>query len=155
MPAVDRNALALRLAEWAERHTAWQYLIPFDSPAETRDILERMVKAGEAKVCDIIRAEKPVGMLVFSVEELTAGRELVLVAAFSQNQEIDYTDLLSRFADLLASGLGCKSIRLHTLRPGLVRKAQALGYSTAEIILRKTLPPSCPLPAQNLPSQQT
>ena len=139
MPAVDRTALAIRLCEWAERHEAWQYKIPFDSPADTRDVLAQMVKAGEAKVCDIVRAGLPVGMLVFNVEKQSAGSELVLVAAYSENQEIDYTDLLARFAELLAHGMSCKSIRLHTLRPGLVKKAAALGYSAAEIILRKTL----------------
>jgi hypothetical protein len=136
--AERRTRYAARLAAWSPQADLWQFRIPFDDPHEFRDILRRQVEDGSAKLCELTRDGEPIGMLLYRVEEYAA-RELVIIAAYSSDRSIDWSDWLAAFLENLGRGLQCGSVRFHTLRPGLVENAIRHGYRAAEIILRKVL----------------
>lgn len=64
------------------------------------------------------------------------GREGVLVAAAGRD-EIDLTAAV--LPHIERQFIGCEGLRIHTGRPGLVRKLAALGYGGVEFVLRKKL----------------
>jgi hypothetical protein len=133
-----RTRYAARLAAWSERTAALADRIPFDDPHEFRDILRRQVEDGSAKLVELTKDGEAVGVLLYRVEEYAA-RELVIIAACSADRSLDWSDWLAAFQENLARGLGCGSIRFHTLRPGLVENSFKYGYRAAEIIMRKVL----------------
>lgn len=76
-----------------------------------------------------------VGAFLLRVERVEHGRELVIVAAGGDEVGI----LSAGFArlDEWARRAGCCSVRFHTMRPALVRLAQAAGFGAAEYVMRK------------------
>lgn len=133
------NRLSVELAEWSERAELWQHRIPFDDPHEWKDYLRRHVQEGLCRLCELKDGGEPVGLFVYRVEEIAA-RELVVVAVYTdRNCKVDLVDFFDQVAESIARREGCTSIRCHTLRPGLIRRAHSLGYKTAEVVLRKVL----------------
>lgn len=113
--------------------------IPHDEPGDFVEFLRGKIARGAAHVADAVNASGKPGFLVYAVSNFGTEKELVLLAAFGR----DRADLTAEFGpelETLARSLSCRSIRFHTMRPGLVKKAKALGYRVAEMVLRKTLP---------------
>lgn len=78
-----------------------------------------------------------VGFYVLRVDITATGAEGVLVAAAGSLASEDLTETLLTHIEGQFSG--CRSMRIHTARPGLARKLARRGYSAGEIVLRKTL----------------
>lgn len=116
----------------------WEHLIPFDNPSDWRDYLSRGVRAGNFTACEMTMDGKRSGILVYKIEE-EAGRELVIVATYGTIPEISHLESLDKAAQVLAKHYQCSSIRFHTLRPGLVKRALTLGFRIAEVVLRKNI----------------
>lgn len=148
-PTEHRARLLLQRCPWDAIDSAFEQRIPFDEPSENADLLSRMVREGRAtryRLDDKESGER-IGSLIVRVEEGSAGRELVAVAAFvcdsarrAQAWSVTSSALLADALDALARAEGCCSIRIHTVRPGMARIAcDDHGYRVSEIVLRKTV----------------
>jgi hypothetical protein len=147
MPAPAAKLSLLRrviLAEaaWDEQSAAWARVIPHDFPGDYAAHLLEMVRSGEARLVQIRTEESgPVGFIVYSIEVVHAcPPELVVVAASGRDGR-DLTAELDHAIHALAEQHHCRTVRFHTMRPGLIHKAGSLGYRISEVILRKEILP--------------
>jgi hypothetical protein len=131
--------LLLRLVNTAEPAQRWENRIPFDDPTLWKDYLSRGVKSGQYKCARIEHNGVEKGIAVFAIDQC-AKREFVVVAVYCDPiPGVDVTAYVGRMAFDLAKAEKCTSVRFHTMRPGLIMKAQKLGYRVAEVVLRKEL----------------
>ncbi|WP_299394634.1 hypothetical protein [Pelagibius sp.] len=96
------------------------------------------VKAGRLAVYGAHLGRQRVGTVLLRYEQLDKGREMVIVAAAGYSR----ADLVALFLprlETIARLYGCRSVRFHTVRAGLVRKAQRRGYAPVDIVLRKVV----------------
>lgn len=122
--------LTVQPVEWSPR--AAEVLAEVGNPED----YARQVKAGAVlfRVSDAAGGE--VGYYLLRVDELVAGAEGVLVAAVGSADE----DLTAGLLPVIEKQfVGCRSIRIHTRRPGLARKLSRAGWDGAEIVMRKAL----------------
>ncbi len=80
----------------------------------------------------------------FAVETLRNGRrDFVSLASVSVDRtQTHLTDSMMPQLEQVAAGLGCDSISLRTVRPGLAKVlVERLGWFASEIIVRKKLKP--------------
>lgn len=130
----NRQEITVTAVPWSEQ--AALILAP-SVPYATVEDLRAQVEAG-AVLFSVECAGEPVGFYVLRVDISPSGAEGVLVAAASVNAEFDLTANL--LPHIEGQFTGCKSIRIHTARPGLAKKlATRAGYQSAEIVLRKNL----------------
>ena len=129
----------LARAPWDAIDDAFQALIPFDSPHESADLLARMVREGSATHHRLVHEGRRVGLIVTRCEQGSAGRELVLIAAFCASEQ-PLSAEIAEAVESLARAEGCASIRFHTVRPAAARyAAEHYGFRLTELVLRKTL----------------
>jgi hypothetical protein len=127
--------LVLRPAQWDANAEGWSRLIPCDSPGDLSAKLREEVNAGRARVCHLKRDGAKIGFVVFSADDR---HELVIHGAFGSDGKNLVTELLP-VVENLARQCECDTIRFHTMRPGLVRAAQNLGFRVSEVIMRKAV----------------
>jgi hypothetical protein len=78
------------------------------------------------------------GAFVLRIDHFQGFSEGVLVAGAGQIEGVDCTALVLPIVEKMFTG--CQSMRIHTNRPGLMKKlVSRYGYSASEIILRKAL----------------
>jgi len=75
-----------------------------------------------------------VGTVLFRVEDA----EFVIVAGAGKPEFDGIAEIYPRL-EAIAKALKCASIRTHTKRLGLIKKAEKQGYSISEFVLRKGL----------------
>lgn len=78
-----------------------------------------------------------VGAFVLRVDREACRNVGVVVAAGGGVSGVDLTALIMPTIERMF--YGCESIRIHTARPGLLKKLAPQGYKTAEIIFEKSL----------------
>jgi len=114
-------------------------LIPADSPTETMHFLERGIDRGEFTLADIFEDGERVGFTVYTITENEDGKEFLSIASYAKgkgNVTIEAMPILEG----IAKAKGCKTIRLHTMRTGLVKKlTENLNWYVSEIVMRKEL----------------
>lgn len=94
------------------------------------------IQAG-ASLFQVKRGGLEIGLYLLRVDQLANSAEGVLVAAVSHDPHVDLTALVLPVIE--KQFIGCRSIRIHTARPGLAKKLSRAGYSAAELVLRKPL----------------
>jgi len=123
----------------SEKTKALHELIPADSPAETMADVEAGVNRGEFELMDIYEDAEKIGFTIFAVIEGDSGQELLSIATYAKgrgNIAIEGMPLLEG----VAKSRGCKTIRLHTMRTGLVKKlTTGLNWYVSEIVMRKEI----------------
>lgn len=78
---------------------------------------------------------KPVGGMVISTEADNIGRTLVINALGAKPVAgVDMTAAAVQFARSLAKQIGAKRLRFWTIRPGLVRKVENMGFKRAYVM---------------------
>ncbi len=137
-PALDKIAL-LASADLTAAEVALRG-IPNDDPADSFvPSVIAQIKAGKANMAEIVIDGQNCGLTVFSIEDFGNGHlEFVSIATKTTvggNLRYSLSDTLIAFA----KHHGCKSIRMHTCRHGLVKSALSIGWHTAEIVIRKNL----------------
>lgn len=113
--------------------------LPCDVPCGVASEVLAQIARGESKVCHIERDGERVGFIVFSV---LPNHELVINAAFGRDRRENLVDALIGDGALilsLARQCECDSVRFHTVRAGLVKRATEHGFRVSEIIMRKVL----------------
>ena len=118
-----------------------RYSVPADSPTENFESIIKSVRSGEFQMLDVFEAGLKVGWTVYKICENEDGLEFLSVASYGKS--LDGNDLSRAIIPILegmAKQLGCKSIRLHTLRPGLVKKlSENMGWFVSEFVMRKAI----------------
>ena len=133
------SALLLRRAPWDAVDSSFAARIPFDSPSQTTDDLVRRVRDGVAVSHQLIHNGSRCGLVITEVEHGSAGRELVVVSAFSDSPE-PLSDALAEAMEAIGRAEQCVSIRFHTIRPAAARyAAERHGFRLTELVMRKTL----------------
>lgn len=124
----------LKPGTWDTDAAAWSRRIPHDWPGDHAENLLRQFNAGEIQLVHVHEDGRKVGFLAYTKD----GREFVIVSCFSRTGE-DFVSQALPQIEALALASGCDSLRFHTMRAGLIKKALPLGFRVSEIILRKAL----------------
>lgn len=134
-PGLNKIAL-LASADLSQAEVALQQ-IPNDLPGLTfsQSIIDQ-VKSGRYRLCEVQQDGEQIGFTVFYIEENEGFKEFVSVATKCFPNKVLRYDLEMLFITL-ARKYECVSMRIHTLRHGLVSSALQNGWHCAEIILRK------------------
>lgn len=117
---------------------AAQAAIPFDSPLAWKDWIRRGIETGYLNSIILERDEIPIGNLTYVISGDVL-KELVITHAYINDTAFSYLPLLTTFATKVARNCGCKFIRFHTVRKGLIKGALLQGFNVAEIVLRKSV----------------
>lgn len=78
-----------------------------------------------------------IGYYVLRIDYLTEHNEGVIIAAVGKDSSIDLT--LEIIPAIEKQFIGCKFLRIHTARPGLVKKLNAIGFNPLEFVMIKGL----------------
>ena len=79
-----------------------------------------------------------VAAFVLRTDDLAAGAEGVIVAAAGGADGVSLTDAVLPAIERIFNG--CKSVRIHTARPGLIKLLTARhGYTLTECVLKKDM----------------
>lgn len=126
----------LRPAQWDENAAAWSKTIPHDFPGDFAALLKRKVQEGSWAVRQVERAGFPVGFVVYDVETVHECPPELVIVAMAGRDGSDMSEEICPVLFSLARELECKTVRFHTMRAGLIAKAEKLGFRVSEIILR-------------------
>lgn len=124
---------------WDEQAAAWSALLPHDRPELHGDHLGALVKSGKASAYELRGPAGRMAILVASISTRYAEPELNIVAAYCAENMGDLTAEFLPQLEEQARAAGCATVRFHTMRPGLIAKAQAHGFRACEVIMRKDL----------------
>lgn len=114
-------------------------LIPQDNPVETTSVIEDGIRDGSMTLLHVYERGEKVGWTVYSIIKHDAGKEFLSVASHGKSRSDLSTSIIPHL-ERLAKDKGCQSIRLHTMRTGLVRKLESkLDWYVSEIVMRKDL----------------
>ena len=80
-----------------------------------------------------------VGYYVTWIDSLDCGDELVIVAATGRLPGVPLTRCVLPVIEALAAGGGCSSVRVHSIRPGMLKALARQGYNPSEIVYRKVI----------------
>lgn len=107
--------------------------VPF---AAVADLMRQIDEAG-ARLFEVIAESGRVGFYLLRVDRTANGAEGVIVAAAGGLGGVDLVELI--LPAIEKQFIGCGVVRIHTARPGLAKKLSRVGYTSGEIVLRKTL----------------
>ena len=81
-----------------------------------------------------------VGAYMLRFDQLTSGQiEGVVVAGQGMHADIQLFDLVMPTIEQQCRERGCKTLRVHTSRPGVAKKLQRHGFELAEVVTTKKL----------------
>lgn len=129
----------MRPANWDAQAEAWSRRIPRDVPGRYEEELAAKVSRGAAHLAHVETDAGLAGIIVYSVARVGSERELLIIAAFGGQDRRDLTAEVLPEIEKLAVRMECKTVRFHTMRPGLIEKTTAQGFRISEVILRKTV----------------
>jgi len=114
--------------------------IPNDDPKGTfAPAIIDLIRTGKAKVFEIVRNGAVVGFTVYQIENFGPNyKELISVATHCPHTSNLRYEIEAQLLQH-AKNLGCQSIRMHTVRQGLVKEALDNDWHVAEIVLRKSI----------------
>lgn len=102
----------------------------------TIDDLRQQVEYG-ASLFKLTADDVLVGYYILRIDHLKYWSEGVYVAGAGKHTDFDLPELSVLIAERQFKG--CKYFRIHTARPGVVRKLVKLGYKPQEFILMKEI----------------
>lgn len=103
-------------------------------------IVTRPVFQGHEKIFKVYCDGEYYGFTVFEIDERENGKELVSLYSIQERGEktLNFTDAIIPKLEEIAKEYGCKTIRLNTMRTGLVKKLlEKHEWFVGEIIVRK------------------
>ncbi len=98
------------------------------------------IKNGTYKLSEIRLGEHIDGYTVYGFENFGEHRELISVATVSKCA-VCIRHVMETLLVEIAEKENCRSIRMHTVRAGLIKEAINKDWHIAEVVLRKTLKP--------------
>lgn len=133
--ALPEKALTIHAARWTAET---EHLIAKALTDATVEDIKRQTESGNAKlfsVCD--EDAEIVAAFVLRVDAQVNKNVGVVVAAGSEEKDLDMTAAMMPYIETMFTG--CQSLRVHTARPGLVKKLCRLNWKVAGIELTKEL----------------
>jgi len=122
----------------AQRERATHF-IPADNPVPTASHIKQRVQKGELQVLDIIDSDgRELGFVVYRIIEREDMKEFLVVCLQAKDGRRMMPEL-EQLAVRFAESKGCQSIRMHTMRHGLVESLVKAGWYVSEIVMRKTI----------------
>jgi hypothetical protein len=98
--------------------------------------LQEQVEQGAA-LFHVFCDARLVGAFILRIDESASGSEGVIVAGAGRLPGFDFiVDLVPHIEKLFRN---VNSIRIHTARPGLIKKLAKAGYEASEMVLRKAV----------------
>ena len=138
MGAHQNPGLSLSIErEWSQLHEAALAPSMIAHPVEGLADIERSVDNGRAAVFTLYRGSERIGSAACMIQAFAGGREFVIVAAGASNLGRSLIPEVLPTLEEFAVENGCDFVRVHTRRPGLVRRLTAAGYDAGETVLRK------------------
>ncbi len=110
--------------------------IPNDDPVSFADLVLARIRAGDYQAQDIFHGDEKIGVTVFFVESFGTHRELVSVATYTNRQAPGFMEFWNHEIRRVARSLSCVSIRMSTVRHGLVSLALKQNWQLCEVTLR-------------------
>lgn len=103
--------------------------------------LERDVKSGDVAVFGIYDGDQNrTGSVTLRVDTFPYGKHGVIQAAHAAMPGVDLSQTVVPYLEQVARENGACAMRIHTQRPGLVRKFERrLGYRLTEYVIHKPL----------------
>lgn len=99
---------------------------------DLKNQVEQGASLFELSVDDVL-----IGYYILRVDHLANWSEAVFVAGAGSHPTIDVTTAAVLLVEKQV--IGCKFLRIHTSRPGIVKKIVKLGYQPQEFIMMKEL----------------
>lgn len=119
-----------------------RYKIPFDDPTGDMSTVVDRVKNGEYTLLDVYEDGEKVGWTTYSIDKNEKGAEFIIHGTFIKTKSHESSAVrIAEIMEGVAKKKGCKSLRIHTLRPGLVKKMieKENPWFLAEYILKKEI----------------
>lgn len=107
---------------------------PQDNLAGHTERIVANIKNGKAKLFEVLKTGNKIGFVCVEIY----GKEFVIVAMHTTEHCHACENVLPIFEEW-AKTQGCKCITFSTVRPGLITKAQEVGFIVSEIVMRKHL----------------
>lgn len=104
----------------------------------TRADLKAQADRG-AQCYAIEHAGEVIGAYMLRVDQPMQGPEGVIVAASGHIENVELLETVYPAIEAQFARAGCKTMRIHTARPGIARMMGARGFNMAEIVLSKVL----------------
>lgn len=123
----------LRPSQWDADAEVWARKLPTDEPGGNFHWLRSQVTSGAAKIATLTKDGEAIGFVVFKIE---GDAELHILAAFGHDRT-NLIEILAPLTDQLARRCDCETVRFHTMRPGLIARAQDHGFRVVEVMMRK------------------
>lgn len=130
-----QEVLTIKAADWAEADAA-ALASAFTVPGAL-DAVAAQVLAGTACLFHVLDAGEVVGRYVLRVDQLGDAAEGVVVAAWGSWQGGALLPAVLPFIETQFRGI--KAMRIHSARPGMIRRLAGIGYQPQEIVMRKEL----------------
>lgn len=128
------SAMTAQVVEWCDE--AETMLVEAVDHCHLAD-LKHEVNTGVAVLFKVEDNAQLVGYYLLRVEEFQAHSEAVLVAGVGKHPDINLTDIIIPMIE--QQFLGCKYLRIHTARSGLIKKLSNMGFEPQEFVMRKLL----------------
>lgn len=112
--------------------------IPADNPVSCQDFIAEGIRSGKYKLMDIVENGVSVGWCVYGILPLGEQKEFVLVAAYARGRD-NVSEGITPILEGIAAQHNCKSFRVHTMRPGLVKALLKQDFFISEIVVRKEI----------------
>lgn len=98
---------------------------------------QAIARGADALLFDVSWHGRRCGAVLCRVDPEEWGAEFVIVAAVGRLPGVDLTASCLPALEGVARKLGCRGLRFHTDRPGLVAKARRFGYRPHTTVVRK------------------
>lgn len=114
--------------------------IPFDRPDLYENWIQDGVNFGAYKLSEIFLDGNLIGTITWRIED-GPQRELVIVSTHivKNDCEFSFVPVIELFARKIGAENGCKILRFHTLRQGLIKQTLKLGWHVSEFVMRKSI----------------
>jgi len=132
------GALMLRPGVLDAQAKAWAEKLPHDFPGEFSDHWAGLIDDG-TEALEATKDGERIGLVLFKLDAAFTPPEFVIQGAFSPVNGAQLTEHLLPQIEAIARARGCGTVRFHTMRAGLVAKAQSAGWRVSEVVMRKTL----------------
>lgn len=126
---LQSEEISIEPGPWSQDAEFWLGRVSQDA---TLDELKNQSEAGVCQVVYVRRDGRVAGAVLMRIDVTSTGAQGVMVAAAG---DLDLMPVCMPHLEKMFRGVN--SIRVHTARPGLVKKLTAMGYKPTEIVLRK------------------
>jgi len=138
--ACEKVSLAIRRVDWDQPADDHLRRVPLASPVMSLDYYEGLVVGGEANLAGVFTLEGwRVGTVCYQISGADMGVEYHILAAGGRLPGVDLFSATLPGIEALAREAGAGAVRIHTARPGMVKRLGGFGYDLSEVICRKVL----------------